>query len=80
MADPSATPLSNADFRALLATPRADRSGSSTPSGFARPAGNKGPRDVKKDQADKAKKPYRPKPKPKEENEGEDDEDKNTYR
>ena len=41
MADPSATPLSNADFRLLLATPRAER-GAPSPSlgsAFLKPGG-----------------------------------------
>lgn len=57
MADPSATPLTNADFRKLLATPRPGRGPSETPRPNATPRGD----------ADKAKAKknfHKPKPKP----------------
>jgi hypothetical protein len=77
MADPSATPLSNADFRKLLATPRVDRSGATPAGGIggATPRGGGGGGGAKGGDG-KAKKPYRPKPKPKEDKEEDDDEPK----
>ena len=70
MADPSATPLSNADFRKLLQTPRSERFGGGSSGGpSATPSRGGG---GAKGGEQKAKKPYRPKPKPKEETEDDD--------
>jgi IK cytokine len=81
MADPSATPLSNADFRKLLETPRSERGGgpSETP---RRPGGGGGGGDKDK----KQHKPHKPgakpgaKPAKKKEGEEEEDEDSIKYR
>eukprot|EP00798_Chlamydomonas_sp_ICE-L_P021686 gene21686-28709_t len=78
--DPSATPLSNSDFRALLATPRADRDAPATPSGFAKPSTPRGPKPDRGKTQSKTHKPAKSF-KPKESTgEGEDDEDKDKYR
>lgn len=62
------TPLTNADFRKLLATPRPNRDGDTKPA--ATPSRGGG--------GDKAKKPYKPKPKPT--NKADEEEDEHKYR